>query len=74
MWNSNVLVVVNIINIINPISQTCNQFGSFGTGLEAVNGDWKSLTKFQSLQKLYFGVIKKDAGLVFHFHDLNLLK
>jgi hypothetical protein len=31
--------------------------------------------KFQKpSQKLHFGVTKKDAGLPFHFHVLNLFK
>ena len=37
------------------------------------NGFWFSnIKKFKHLTKFYFGVIKKDPSLVFHFHVLNM--
>ena len=38
-------------------------------------GFWFRTWKFQKpSQKLHFGVTKKDPGLLFHFHVLNLFK
>ena len=39
------------------------------------SGFWFQTWKFQKpSEKLHFGVTKKDAGLPFHFHVLNLFK
>ena len=43
----------------------------FGTGF---GGSQRGFEKFDKVSKFHFGVTKKDPGLLFYFHVLNLFK